>query len=399
MFKRALLGIVGVVMVAAPSWAVEWGSNVDEALKLATQQDKAVLLHFTGSDWCTWCIRMHRDVFATPAFSEYVRSRFVLAEVDVPRQPERVGGKAQLEANQLLCEKFSVRGFPSLLVLSPEGVVVGRVTGYRLFPRLQPELDAALALVAQLKKSRPLQGVAKAKALLEVYRHLNPREGARFVTQIAACDPDNTTGIREIQQYHVMQQRVDAMLWNADSPQDIQAARQLQEEAIALLPEPFRPRARQAADALFAHADAYMHRSRQQPQASAKIVRPQPQKIQEPTLTPQEKAQIEAITQQFNAVGADVDAQIRVLKQALPTASPSVQYHVKRSLLNVLMYKLELMGRAARSVHDLFAMRPFMQQVVDLLPPESRPAAQKELDEKFRNPGQTFIQLKMSCGS
>lgn len=389
-----------MVAAAIPLLGATWEPDLDKALERAAEEKKAVLVDFTGSDWCTWCIKLRKDVLDTPAFTEYAEPRFVFAEVDVPQNPERAGGVAKVEANRQLCEKFGVRGFPTLLVLSPEGIVVGRLAGYRPMPRLQPGLDAALELSNMLQTARNLQGEEKARALMEVYSRLNPQEGAAITTWIAACDPENTTGIREVRESLSLQSQVDNLLWNATTPADIQAARDLQEKAIAVLPEKLRPRAKEAAEARFANADAMMHRSRSKPSstASAKIVRKQPQAPQEPTLTAQDRAALSAITQKFQAAG-DVDSQIRVLEDALPTATESVQFHVKRSLLNVLMYKLELMGRAARAVGDVYAMRPYMQRVVDLLPPETRPAAQRDLDEKFRNPGQTFIQLKMHYGS
>lgn len=401
MLKQAFYLGCGIVALAAPLFGVEWETDIDAALARAQDEDKAVLVDFTGSDWCTWCIKLRKDVLDTPAFTEYAQDRFVLLEVDVPQDAARVGGEAKAEANRQLCEKFNVRGFPTLMVMSAEGIPLARLAGYRRMPALQPKLNAALEVNKALRAARPMQGLRKAQALMDVYAQLDPQEGAVLLTQIAACDPDNVTQIREVQKSLALQNMVDAKLWDARTPADIQAARSIQAEAIKLLPESMRARAKDAADARFANADAMMHRSRSKPRKSAEVVRPQaqPKPSPEPTLSEEEKRRMTDIVNRFNSVGEDVDSRIRVLEEALPTASPTMQFYLKRSLINVLMFKLEQLGRAARSVQDVYKLRPYMQRVVDLLPPETRPAAQKDLDDKFRNPTQTLIQLKMSYGS
>ncbi|MFN9392095.1 MAG: hypothetical protein ACK57W_02105, partial [Flavobacteriales bacterium] len=35
---------------------VNWVTNYEQALKDAKASGKTVLLNFTGSDWCGWCI-------------------------------------------------------------------------------------------------------------------------------------------------------------------------------------------------------------------------------------------------------------------------------------------------------------------------------------------------------
>ena len=37
----------------------------------AKANHKLVLLNFTGSDWCGWCIKLQREVFSQPEFEDY----------------------------------------------------------------------------------------------------------------------------------------------------------------------------------------------------------------------------------------------------------------------------------------------------------------------------------------
>lgn len=399
MLKQLIYICCGIAALAAPLHGMTWETEISTALSRAQAEQKSILVDFTGSDWCTWCIKLRQDVLETQAFKEFAQNQFVLLEIDVPQDHRRVGGKAKADENEALCEKYKIRGFPTLMVMSAEGIPLARFSGYRSMSALKPRLDTALQLSNALQAAHQQQGLSKARALLAVYSHLDPQDGAPLLLQIADCDPGNKTGIQEIQQSLDMQNKVDTMLWESRTPDDIQAARKVQDKAIALLPLNLRPRAEAAAQARFANANALMHRSRSKPAAQAKIVRPEPKANPEPELTEADKATMDEITRMFNETGTDVDAQIKLLEDALTKATPAVQYHLKRSLLNVLMYKVTLLGQAARSVNEIFIMKPYMQRIVDLLPPESRATAQKNLDDQFRNPSQTFIQLKMTYGA
>ena len=48
------------------------GTNL-AALAQAKQEHKLVMLDFTGSDWCGWCIKLNRDVFSKPEFAKYAK--------------------------------------------------------------------------------------------------------------------------------------------------------------------------------------------------------------------------------------------------------------------------------------------------------------------------------------
>ncbi|MCA9784845.1 MAG: thioredoxin family protein, partial [Candidatus Cloacimonetes bacterium] len=45
-----------------------WITDYEEALKLAKKERKLVLVDFTGSDWCGWCIKLKDEVFSKEEF-------------------------------------------------------------------------------------------------------------------------------------------------------------------------------------------------------------------------------------------------------------------------------------------------------------------------------------------
>ncbi len=114
---------------AAGSWgAGVWHTSWDAAAAEAKRSNKPILLNFTGSDWCGWCIKLKAEVFDTDIFRGWAGQRVVLLEVDFPRK------KAQAEpvkaANQKLAQKFGVSGYPSIYFANAKGDVLGDRFGY-----------------------------------------------------------------------------------------------------------------------------------------------------------------------------------------------------------------------------------------------------------------------------
>lgn len=198
MLKNAFL-MMGLVAAVAPAMAeMDWTSDLDAARQKAAAEGKALLLDFTGSDWCGWCIRLRKDVLSKPEFEAYAADKFVPVEIDVPQNPKF--DAALRQRNQQLCEKYHVSGFPTVMVLTPEGQVAGGFCGGRPnFEAVKPELDTAVANAAKLTAAEKLEGADKAKALMEVYSSLSgdmQESAAEMRDAIVALDPEDTTGLR-----------------------------------------------------------------------------------------------------------------------------------------------------------------------------------------------------------
>jgi len=105
-----------------------WMTDFELAQTKAKEENKSLLLDFTGSDWCGWCIKLKDEVFSKSAFKDYAKESLVLVELDFPRNKKQ---SAEVKKqNEALAQKFGVRGFPTLILLSPEGELIGK-TGYR----------------------------------------------------------------------------------------------------------------------------------------------------------------------------------------------------------------------------------------------------------------------------
>lgn len=105
-----------------------WQTDYKAALAQAAKDNKYVLLDFTGSDWCGWCIKLSKDTFSQPEFKEFADKNLVLVEVDFPNN--KMQSDLVIKQNQELQQKFGVEGFPTLVLLNPQGKEVARNVGY-----------------------------------------------------------------------------------------------------------------------------------------------------------------------------------------------------------------------------------------------------------------------------
>jgi protein disulfide-isomerase len=140
-----LLFVVSVVLLTALDARAEvaWLTDFEQAKQQAKTGHKLLLIDFTGSDWCGWCIRLRREVFSKPEFEEYANKNLILLEVDFPRAKEQTNS-LRLQ-NQNLAQHYNIEGFPTIIVLNGEGKQVG-VLGYMQ--------GGAAAFISELEKLR-----------------------------------------------------------------------------------------------------------------------------------------------------------------------------------------------------------------------------------------------------
>ncbi len=116
------LGVLGSAW-AEPSWETDYR----KAQEQAKTGNKLVLLDFTGSDWCGWCIKLDREVFSKPEFKDYANKNLVLVEIDFPRAKAQAGSLKK--QNEELASQYGIQGFPTIVVLNGQGKKVGEL-GY-----------------------------------------------------------------------------------------------------------------------------------------------------------------------------------------------------------------------------------------------------------------------------
>ena len=200
MFKKLISGFVLAACVAPAFAAVEWMTDLEAAKKKAAAENKAVLLDFTGSDWCGWCIRIRNEVFDQPRFAEFAQDKFVSVEIDVPNNPNF--SPELRRRNEQLCKQYGIEGFPTIMVTDSRGVVAGGFVGGIVDPaKVEAILSAGLENARKLEAAQKLSGEEKAKSLAAVYIAL-PEEmkgaAAPILEEIRALDPNDVSGLAQL---------------------------------------------------------------------------------------------------------------------------------------------------------------------------------------------------------
>ncbi|MDA7980369.1 MAG: thioredoxin family protein [Pirellulales bacterium] len=143
-FALACFVFIVVAQISTPSTGQEVVGTEDfeNASKQAAETGKHVMLNFTGSDWCRYCVWMEQTVFSTEDFAKYANENLVCVTLDFPNQkPQSEEIKKQ---NAALQEKYKVGGFPTYVVLNSQGEKVAQLSTTSWAWRFVEKLDAAI---------------------------------------------------------------------------------------------------------------------------------------------------------------------------------------------------------------------------------------------------------------
>ncbi|MBA3684981.1 MAG: thioredoxin family protein [Planctomycetes bacterium] len=106
-----------------------WLTDYAKARTVATATKRPILIDFTGSDWCGWCVKLDAEVFAKKEFKEWAKDRVVLLKIDFPRRTPLPA--AVQAANDQLAQKFGVTGYPTVHVIDAASETSLRKWGYQ----------------------------------------------------------------------------------------------------------------------------------------------------------------------------------------------------------------------------------------------------------------------------
>ncbi len=127
-FALIAFSVIAFKPASEPSNEDLWTEDYAAAVKKAKAENKTLLLNFTGSDWCGWCIKLDREVFSQDAFKKYAEEELVLVKVDFPRK--KVLPEATKQQNYDLQRKYMIRGYPTIILVDKDEKLVGQ-TGYQ----------------------------------------------------------------------------------------------------------------------------------------------------------------------------------------------------------------------------------------------------------------------------
>ncbi|MGN0836840.1 MAG: thioredoxin family protein [Akkermansia sp.] len=221
--KKPYLALAAALLSLLPAFgALEWLTDLPTAQQQADEQHKVILADFTGSDWCGWCIRLKKNVLDTPEFERFAAERFIPLEIDLPQRKDFPA--AQRAANEALVARYNISGFPTILVLAPDGTVVGGFGGglpdvAAAREPLEAALDNARAYAEATRQTVPDDQLS---ALLHVYRSIpeDVREHAESLRErLIALDPEDSSGLRREREAELQRASISQQLRQAQGPE------------------------------------------------------------------------------------------------------------------------------------------------------------------------------------
>jgi protein disulfide-isomerase len=131
-----------------------WVESYDEALQRSKATGRPVMLVFSGSDWCGWCVKLKKNVFAKSEFKQWASQNVLMVEVDFPRT-KQLAARIQ-QQNSRLKTKYGqhVNSYPTILIVDSTGATVAK-TGYDGLGA-ESFINTASSLIGTASKSNKL---------------------------------------------------------------------------------------------------------------------------------------------------------------------------------------------------------------------------------------------------
>jgi protein disulfide-isomerase len=190
-----------------------WTTDFEKAKAQAKAEKKWVLVCFVGSDWNDLSKHMRDEVFSKELFLKEATKQFVLVEVDFP---EKVKQSDELKKQNLtLRERYQVQGFPTILILAPDGKEIA-YTSYqssgaeKFLANLNELVGIHVNLPEWTKSLDKLQGVERAKMLDKIIEGVMKlgvecpeiTKIPNWCKEIITLDPDNKAGLKVKYEFH-----------------------------------------------------------------------------------------------------------------------------------------------------------------------------------------------------
>jgi len=113
----------------------KWLNKMDRAKKEAAETGLPILLLFTGTDWCPYCMHLESEILSQREFKEFANQNLVLLKVELAP-----GGGLTSKADEALAKEYG-KGAPKYLVLDPTGKQLAAQRGYSKGTPMQSVLD------------------------------------------------------------------------------------------------------------------------------------------------------------------------------------------------------------------------------------------------------------------
>ncbi len=180
--------------------ALQWHHTPESAFDAARSSGLNVLA-FLYTDWCGYCRRMDRSTFVDPDVIRELGEAYVWLRLNAEKDP----------AGVRMQEDFGVGGYPTILILDPEGQEIDRVAGFvppESFPeavRARVESPSSLARIRQRLREDPSDVTGHFELASRLMERGMTEQASRHFRKVTELDADNQSGRADAGWYFLAQ--------------------------------------------------------------------------------------------------------------------------------------------------------------------------------------------------
>jgi len=178
-----------------------WLTDLEAAKKVAQKEGKDILIEFTRSEGCGWCIKLEKEVLAQKAFQQQIPEHYVMVMLNYPHDENQWSTEEKEQYDQLL-KYYRIRKFPYLVFADSDGrpydkesyrdrqpkEYLEEIVGIRSKRERRDSAFASAEKAEGKEKARLLE-----RGLSEVSRRYH-RYYPDVIDAIAKADPEDTSG-------------------------------------------------------------------------------------------------------------------------------------------------------------------------------------------------------------
>ena len=157
------LSIALLSATAAHGAEIAWHKELPVAIRESAKQHKPMLI-MVGAEWCGYCHKMQVETFRNPAVATRIKAQFIPLLIDADEQAA-------------LVETLNVASMPTVLVVTSDRQVIGRITDFQSAAQLDTRLASFQTTAPKLSPER---------SLLPAPRAIKPRDTLAAAKQFSA---------------------------------------------------------------------------------------------------------------------------------------------------------------------------------------------------------------------
>lgn len=117
-----------LLLISNLLFSQNWQANYQKAEEQARAEQKAMIVVFSGSDWCAPCIKLDRTVWQSESFAK-ASENWVIYKADFPKKKQNQLPNELKAQNEKLAEKYNPNGiFPLVVMIHADGKILGQLS-------------------------------------------------------------------------------------------------------------------------------------------------------------------------------------------------------------------------------------------------------------------------------